>query len=307
MKNKIFNGLWFDHQAEDAAAFYTSIFPQSKVGDITRYGKEGFEIHGRPENSVMTVEFELSGQRFVGINGGPLFAFNPSISFFVVCETMEETDETWNRLVEGGTALMPLQQYDWSEKYGFLTDKFGLSWQIGLGKVSDVGQKITPSFLFVGEQFGRAEEAIHFYTSIFKHASVQGIMKQPAGGSEREGTVMHAQFELEGQQFMIMESGSKEHTFQFNEAISLCIGCETQEEIDHYHNALTDGGTELPCGWVKDKFGVAWQVQAIELDRMLKDKDKEKVARVTKAFLKMKKFDLNKLRDVFAGKVPSPS
>ena len=305
MKNKLIsNGLWFDSQAEEAARFYTSIFPQSKIGDILRYGKEGFEIHGRPENSVMVVEFELSGEKFVAINGGPLFTFNPSISYFVVCETMEETDRTWNKLLEGGSVLMPYQKYDWSEKYGWLTDRYGLSWQISYGKLSDVGQRITPSFMFVGEQCGRAQEAVEYYTSIFKNSSVQGIMRQPAGGPEPEGNIAHAQFSLEGQVFMIMESASKDHTFQFNEAISIIINCETQKEIDYYWEALTaDGGVESQCGWLKDKFGVSWQADSVELGRMLKDPDKEKVGRVTNAFLHMQKFDVAKLKEAFEGSV----
>lgn len=305
MKNKLIsNGLWFDSQAEEAARFYTSVFPQSEIGTILRYGTEGFEFHGRPAGSVMLVEFELSGEKFVAINGGPLFTFNPSISYFVVCETMEETDRIWNKLSDGGTVLMPYQKYDWSEKYGWVSDKYGLSWQISYGKISDVGQKITPSFLFVGEQAGRAQEAIDFYTSLFENSKVQGVAKQPAGGQEPEGNVAHAQFTLAGQTFMIMESALPEHKFQFNEAISIIINCETQKEIDYYWEALTaDGGVESNCGWVKDKFGVSWQVDSAELGRMLKDPDKEKVKRVTNAFLHMKKFDVAKLREAFEGAV----
>jgi predicted 3-demethylubiquinone-9 3-methyltransferase (glyoxalase superfamily) len=301
-KKLISNGLWFDSQAEEAAKFYTSVFADSKVGDIVKYGKEGFEIHGRPEGSVMSVEFELAGEKFVAINGGPLFTFNPSLSYFVVCETMEETDKTWNTLLNGGEVMVPYQKYDWSEKYGWLKDRYGLSWQISYGKISDVGQKIAPSFLFVKEQCGRAEEAIHFYTSIFKDSSVDGILKHPAGGTEPEGNVMHAQFTLAGQKFMIMDSSMKEHDFKFNEAISIIVNCETQKEIDYYWEKLTaDGGEEVACGWVKDKFGVSWQVDSAELTRMLKDDDKEKVGRVTQAFLQMKKFDVEKLREAFEG------
>ncbi len=301
-KKLISNGLWFDSQAEEAAKFYTSIFPESKIGDIVRYGKEGFEIHGRPEGSVMLVEFELSGQKFSAINGGPLFTFNPSISYFVVCESLEEADKTWNALLQNGKVMMPYQKYEWSDKYGWLSDKYGLSWQISYGRISDVGQKITPSFMFVGKQYGRAEEAIRFYTSVFKNSSVDGIMKHPAGGTEREGTVAHAQFTLAGQKFTIMESGMKEHTFSFNEAVSIIVNCETQKEIDYYWEKLTsDGGQEVQCGWVRDKFGVSWQVDSVELARMLKDRDKEKVARVTNAFLHMKKFDVAKLKEAFEG------
>jgi predicted 3-demethylubiquinone-9 3-methyltransferase (glyoxalase superfamily) len=304
-KKLISNGLWFDNQAEEAAKFYTSVFPNSKIGDIVRYGKEGFEVHRRPAGSVMAVDFELCGEKFVALNGGPLFNFNPSLSFSVVCETMEETDRTWNTLLKDGHVLMPLQKYDWSEKYGWLTDRYGLSWQISNGKISDVGQKITPSFMFVGEQHGRAEEAIKFYTSIFKDSAIEKILRHGAGAKpEHEGTIAHAQFELAGQKFMIMESAMKQHLFKFNEAVSIIVNCETQKDIDYYWEKLTaEGGEEVACGWLKDKFGVSWQIDSVELTRMLKDPDHEKVARVTNVFLRMKKFDVVKLKEAFRGTV----
>lgn len=301
IKQRITNCLWFDDHAEEAAKFYTSVFPNSKVGDITRYGKEGYEIHKRPEGSVMTVEFILNGMEFMGLNGGPIFKFNPSISFFVVCETVKETDEIWSKLSAGGFILMSLGKYDWSERYGWVQDRYGLSWQISLGKLQDVGQFITPSLLFANKQHGRAEEAINFYTSIFKNSGVTGILKYGKGENEPEGTVKHAQFTLEGQVFMIMDSALP-HQFQFNEAISLDVHCETQEEIDYYWNKLTEGGTEGPCGWLKDKFGVSWQVEPVQLAQMLKDADKTKTERVTKAFMKMKKFDIKELEKAFNGK-----
>ena len=157
---KIIPHLWFDDQAEEAASFYSSLFDDARVGATTRYGKAGFETHGRPEGSVMTVEFELAGCEFIALNGGPTFEFTPAISFFVSCETEAEVDALWGALSEDGAALMPLDRYDWSDKYGWVQDRYGLSWQVALGDPEDVGQKITPSLLYVGDQFGRAEEAV---------------------------------------------------------------------------------------------------------------------------------------------------
>jgi predicted 3-demethylubiquinone-9 3-methyltransferase (glyoxalase superfamily) len=295
--------LWFDDQAEEAATFYTSIFPDSSIGDITKYGAAGYETHKRPEGSVMTVEFKLSNLPFLGLNGGPLFKFHPSISYFVVCETDEETDSLWQKLSAGGMVMMALDKYDWSEKYGFLADKYGLCWQISKGKLSDTnGQKLTPSLLFVGDQAGRAEEALNLYTSIFDNSTIRGILKNGPGEQNPEGAVKHAQFNLAGQEFMIMESFADAHDFSFNEAISFTIPCQTQAEIDYYWNKLTEnGGEESMCGWLKDRFGVSWQVEPVQLGQMLKSKDKEKVARVTNAFLRMRKFDLKKLEAAFEG------
>lgn len=114
--------LWFDSNAEEAARFYTSIFKNSKIGKITRYGKEGFEIHGKSAGSVLTVEFEIDGQTFTALNGGPLFRFNEAISFVVSCETQEEVDGYWEKLSAGGDEK--------AQQCGWLKDKYGLSWQI---------------------------------------------------------------------------------------------------------------------------------------------------------------------------------
>jgi predicted 3-demethylubiquinone-9 3-methyltransferase (glyoxalase superfamily) len=114
--------LWFDNQAEEAAAFYTAIFRNSRIGRISRYGKEGFEIHGRPEGSVMTVEFELDGQAFTALNGGPVFRFNEAVSFQVICETQQEVDFYWDKLAAGGDEA--------AQQCGWLKDRFGLSWQV---------------------------------------------------------------------------------------------------------------------------------------------------------------------------------
>lgn len=119
---KITPCLWFDNQAEEAATFYTSIFKNSKIGRMTRYGKEGYEIHGRPEGTVMTVEFEIEGQAFIALNGGPIFKFNEAVSFQVLCKTQEEVDYYWEKLSEGGDPK--------AQQCGWLKDKYGVSWQI---------------------------------------------------------------------------------------------------------------------------------------------------------------------------------
>jgi predicted 3-demethylubiquinone-9 3-methyltransferase (glyoxalase superfamily) len=119
---KITPCLWFDDKAEEAVKFYTSIFKNSKVGDVTRYGKEGYEIHGREAGTVMTVEFEIEGHKFVALNGGPIFKFNEAISFQVHCETQKELDFYWEKLSQGGD--------EQAQVCGWLKDKYGVSWQI---------------------------------------------------------------------------------------------------------------------------------------------------------------------------------
>lgn len=294
----ISNGLWLDSNAEQAVTFYQSVFPDSKVNLVTYYGKAGQEMHRRPEGSVMAINFELCGQSFQAINGGPVFKINPAISYFIICETEEETNRLWDALMVNGKEMMPLDKYDWSPRYGWLEDQYGVSWQIYQGQPNDENQKICPSLLFVGEQHGRAEEAVHFYTSVFKNSEIQGILKYPAGGMDPEGTVMHSQFKLGNQVFMAMDSAA-DHQFQFNEAISLIVNCETQEEIDYYWDKLIDGGEPSECGWLKDQFGVSWQIVPSKLDKMIADQDKEKKERVLEAMFGMVKLDLAKLEEAY--------
>lgn len=127
---KITSNLWFDTQAEEAAKYYVSIFRNSGIGRISRFGKEGYEIHNMPEGTVMTVEFTIEGQKFVALNGGPIFKFNEAISFIVNCETQEEIDYYWKKLSEGGDKN--------AQQCGWLKDKYGLSWQIVPSIVDDM-------------------------------------------------------------------------------------------------------------------------------------------------------------------------
>lgn len=295
---KITPFLWFDDQAEEAITFYTSIFKNSKVGGFARYSEAGAAAAGKPAGSVMSGEFELEGQSFAALNGGPIFSFTPAISFMVSCESVEEIDRLWANLSDGGEVLMPLQQYPFSEKFGWTNDKYGVSWQLNLASTA---QKIRPALLFVGEQCGRAEEAMNYYTALFENSGIPHLYRYGPGGVDREGTVMHAVFSLGEQEFVAMDSGH-EHAFSFNEAISFVINCETQAEVDHFWDKLTDGGDveAQQCGWLKDKFGVSWQIVPSIIPQLMSDPDPEKSQRVMQAILQMKKIDIGTLQQVYA-------
>jgi predicted 3-demethylubiquinone-9 3-methyltransferase (glyoxalase superfamily) len=299
-RQRIIPDLWFDRQAEEAANFYAAAFKDSAVGNITRASQAGFEIHGLPEGTVMTIEFQIEGQKFMALNGGPLFKFNPSTSFLAACNTRDEVDALWRKLSAGGSALMELGAYPFSERYGWTQDRYGLSWQVMFMGDREIKQKITPTLMFVGEQSGKAEAAVSLYTTVFHNSAIDHIMRYAKGEEpDKEGTIRHAGFTLEGQEFAAMDS-AREHGFTFNEAISLMVECETQEQIDYYWEKLTrDGGQEGVCGWLKDKFGVSWQVAPAVLGEMLRDGDKRRVERVTDAFLKMKKFDIGELKKAY--------
>ena len=289
---KITPFLWFDNQTEEAVNFYVSIFKNSKIKTASRYGEEGAKASGMPENSVMTMAFQIEGQDFVAINGGPIFQITPTISFFVNCETIQEIDRLWGKLSQNGTVMMELGNYPFAEKYGWIQDKFGVSWQLILPGRE---QKITPCFMFTGDQHKRAEEAINFYTSIFKDS---GIIQLERYGKEvgPEGAVVHCKFTLNGQEFIAMDS-HENMSMNFNSAISMVVNCETQEEIDFYWDQLTEGGFEgaQQCGWLQDKFGVSWQIVPNVLGELLSHPSKG--GNVMQAMLQMKKLDIKTLQD----------
>ena len=291
---KITTHLWFDKEAKEAAEFYTFVFENSKIKDTTT-------LDNTPSGSVDIVTIELSGQEFTLLSAGPLFKFNPSVSFLVACQTKDEVDALWEKLSEGGGALMELGEYPFSEKYGWTQDKYGLSWQVMFMGERKIKQKITPTLMFVREVCGKAEEAINFYASIFNNAKVGDILRYGRGEEpDKEGTVKHAAFMLLGQEFAAMDS-ARSHNFTFNEAISLMVHCDTQEEIDYYWEKLTADPKAEQCGWLKDKYGLSWQIVPRVMDEMFKEKDEKKIARVAEAFLKMKKFDIDALKWAYEG------
>jgi predicted 3-demethylubiquinone-9 3-methyltransferase (glyoxalase superfamily) len=301
---RIVPNLWFDDQAGEAAAFYTALFPNSRIGRTTRYGKAGFEFHGQPEGKVMTVEFELEGLKFIGLNGGPIFKFTPAISFLAACRTEAEVDALWGPLSAGGTALMELGAYPFSGRYGWTQDRYGLSWQVMLMDGREIPRAITPTLMFVGDVAGRAEEAVRKYAALFPHGRIGEIDRYREGEEpDRAGTVRHAGFSLDGQEFAAMDS-ARVHGYSFTEAVSLMVVCGTQAEIDHFWDGLSQGGDPAAqrCGWLKDRYGVSWQVVPAVLDGMLRDPDPAKVERVVNAFFQMSKFDIAELQRAFEGR-----
>jgi predicted 3-demethylubiquinone-9 3-methyltransferase (glyoxalase superfamily) len=277
MTNQIYPCLWFDGKAKEAASFYCSVFKNAKI----------------TEENPMVVKFELDGLPVIGLNGGPAFKINPSISFFVTCISLEEIESTWARLLEGGHAMMPLDKYPWSEKYGWVVDKYGMTWQLMLGVLPESGKKIIPSFLFVGSQYGNALQAIKKYTSVFNNSQIFEAQLYEAGENQAEGKLKFGHFSLNGNIFAAMD-GFGNHEFAFNEAVSLVVECENQEEIDFYWNTLTEGGIESMCGWVKDEFGVSWQIVPKNLGKLLSHP--EKGPKAMQALMKMKKLDIDKLQ-----------
>jgi predicted 3-demethylubiquinone-9 3-methyltransferase (glyoxalase superfamily) len=195
---------------------------------------------------------------------------------------------------------MPLDKYPFSERYGWVQDKYGLSWQLILSNPEGEERPfIVPSLMFVGDVAGKAEEAINFYLSVFKDSKMGALIRYGAGQEpDKEGTVMFADFMLEGQWFAATDS-AREHNFAFNEAISFLVNCNTQEEIDYYWSKLSAVPESEQCGWLKDRYGLSWQISSAAMQEMLTKGTREQVNRVTHAFLPMKKLDIKKLEEAF--------
>jgi predicted 3-demethylubiquinone-9 3-methyltransferase (glyoxalase superfamily) len=268
--------LWFDGQAKAAAEVYCSLFNNSSI----------------TIDSPMVVNFELGGKKFMGLNGGPMFKINPSISIFVLCESINKTNEVWEKLVDGGKVLMPINKYDWSARYGWLQDKFGLTWQISVVNNAGDEQQIIPSMLFTNNNFGNAEAALKFYTSIFDNSAIDMLLHYPKAENEAS-KVLYSEFNLNSYKICAMD-GPGNHDYTFNEGVSFVVDCDTQQEIDYYWKKLiADGGAESRCGWLKDKFGVSWQIIPRIISKLMSDP--EKGQRVMQQILKMNKLDIEKL------------
>jgi predicted 3-demethylubiquinone-9 3-methyltransferase (glyoxalase superfamily) len=299
---KIIPHLWFDKEAVQAAEFYTSIFPNSKITNQS-------VIKDTPSGDSEIVGFDLNGYSFMAISAGPYFKINPSISFFVNFDPAQDKDAEknidiiWNKLVDGGTVLMELKEYPFSKRYGWVQDKFGVSWQLILSDPNgELRPYIMPSLLFVNKVVGKAEEAVQFYLSVFKNSHMGMIAKYAAEQKPNlETDVMFSDFQLEGQWFSAMDS-RLEHGFEFNEAVSLLVSCKDQAEIDYYWEKLSAVPEAEQCGWLRDKYGVSWQIHPQIMNKMMSEGTPEQIGRVTQAFLKMKKFDIAELEKAYQGK-----
>lgn len=290
---KISYCLWFNQEAEEAANFYAGVFKNVKISNIAR---SPADTPSGKAGTVLTVSFNIEGQQFMGLNGGPQFKPNPSISFFVHCKTASEVTRLWKKLSDGGIIRMPLDKYFFSKKYGWIEDKFGISWQLILAE-DEIKQIIVPCLIFVKNVYGKASEALHFYTSVFKNSKIGNISPYGKGMEpEKENSIAYSEFQLEHQWFSLMES-AREHTFQFNEGISFVVNCDTQKEIDSYWKKLSAVPQAEMCGWLKDKYGVSWQIVPSALPKLIMNKDPKKSKRVMEALMKMKKLDIAELEN----------
>ncbi|KQK25417.1 3-demethylubiquinone-9 3-methyltransferase [Chryseobacterium aquaticum] len=285
MNNNIFPCLWYDGDAKESADFYCQVFG----GTITT-------------DTLVVLNIELFGQKLMLLNGGPQFKKNASVSFMVLCETEEEVEKYWSPLSENGLVLMELGEYPWSKKYGWVRDRFGVTWQVYLGEKQGE-QKIIPTLMFIHKNNGKAMEAMELYTEVFPNSKIGDVLKYGDGvGNESHEipeNVQHAHFEIDDYSFFCMDN-SYDHEFDFNEGISIVVMTDNQEQTDHLWNSLTkDGGRESMCGWLKDKFGMSWQIVPKKLIQLMNDPHQEKAQKVVQAMMKMQKIVISDLEEAY--------
>ncbi|WP_337085389.1 VOC family protein [Elizabethkingia anophelis] len=282
MNNDIFPCLWCNGDAKESAEFYCQVFG----GKIT-------------VDTPVVINIELFGQKLMLLNAGPQFEKNPSISFLINCASEEDVQHYWDQLSEGGMVLMELDSYPWSKKYGWIKDKYGTTWQLYFGEMQE--QRLVPTLMFMHRNNGKAMEAMELYTSTFPESKIEGVLKYKDGGENGEDpeNVQHAQFVINNYMLSCMDS-SLDHKFDFNEGISLVIMTNDQKETDHLWNTLiSGGGRESMCGWLKDQYGVSWQIVPKKLIELMNDTDPAKSQKVVQAMLKMQKIIIAHLEEAY--------
>lgn len=284
---KLIPFLWFDKEARQAAEFYQNCFGDV---DIT----SSYTISDTPSGEVEVISLKIFDFEFQFMSAGPEFKLNPSVSYHIACTSPEEVDTIWDKLSVGGKVLMELGSYPFSPRYGWVEDKFGVSWQIICVTDKKGKQRVTPVLMFVGENCGKAEEAVNFYSSIFKNSSVEPFYRYTDNQApDKAGSVKYVSFVLENITFGAMDS-ALDHKFAFNEATSFLINCQDQKELDYYWYALSADITAEQCGWLKDKYGLSWQVAPYDIEKYMNG-SKEQLAKLYKVLFEMKKLDIAEL------------
>jgi predicted 3-demethylubiquinone-9 3-methyltransferase (glyoxalase superfamily) len=290
--------LWFDDEAEAAASRYADAFPNARVDAVAHFPRSGPNPANMPPGSVLTVDVTLAGFRVTLVNGGPIFRPNPSLSFHVRLPDAAAVDALYAVLADGGMDLMPLGEYPWSPRYAWLQDRYGVSWQV-MARPDVATPSIVPALMFAGPHHGRAREAMAAYSTVFPGSSVRHVEDFVEGEGGEVGTVKHAELELLGEPIVVLDGGAF-HAFGFDEGASLQVLCADQAEVDRMATALAaDGGEEGPCGWVRDRFGLWWQVVPEAVTGWLTSGDEAGRDRVFQALMPMKRIDVATLERAY--------
>ena len=267
---EIYPCIWFNQNGREAAEFYCSVFP-------------GGELR---EDNGMVQRFRIMDTPFMLLNGGPKFRPNGAISYFVYTGDRATTERIFAALAEGGIVAMPLGKYPWADHYAWVEDRFGVNWQLDSDPIRS-SQKILPTLLFTPPDDARVREARDHYASIFSDHHL--LMEMPSASHE---PLLFCQFRIGSMLFNAMRS-MEAMDFQFRPGNSFVINCPDQATIDHYWNSLGAGGAFERCGWLRDRFGVSWQVVPEILPRLMQDP--ERGGRVMEVLLGMDRIEIESL------------
>lgn len=292
MANFVAN-LWYDKEADEAVELYTSVFKNSEILHRHNLGETP-----SGEETIM-YDFRLENVWFTAINGGPQFKLNPSISIMYLCESRELLEQIYRELSVDGEDLMPLDTYDFSEYYVWFQDKYGLNWQLMLMEEFDGDGRMSINLLFADELCGLSEDALHFYNEVFEESEIGLLSRYPEGmeGIDPRAKLNYSELILDDIMLVLSDHGVG-GDFKFNEAFSLGLLCGTQEEIDYYWNALSNVPEAEECGWLKDKFGVSWQIAPCDLNTWLTTGSEASKERVKEVMLNAKKFVIEDFEEV---------
>ncbi|MGP1274480.1 MAG: VOC family protein [Caulobacterales bacterium] len=292
--------IWSDGWAEEAAHFYAGLFPDAAITRTARFSPEGVEHHGQADGSVMSIELTLGGQDIMLLNGGPHFTPNPSMSFFVFINDRGAIDRLWSALMEGGKAMMELGSYPWCEHYGWVQDRFGVSWQLMTADPGKLNQTIVPALMFTQGAAGKAEEAMARYGEILGGFEPVEVSHYPQGTGANEGLLMHGQYRIAGKPFIAFDS-PMDHGFGFTPGQSIQVFTSGQAETDRIWNALTTVPEAEQCGWLVDRYGLSWQIIPKDLPHYINGPDPDGRSRARTAMFQMKKLDIAALKAAYEG------
>lgn len=280
MTQKIVPNIWFAGNAGEAGEFYTTALPQASAHVAMHYPDELPDFQKGLEGEPVVVDLDVAGFRITMINSDDTARPTPSISFMLNFDPLlfdddadaarTALDETWAALSDGGQALMPLGEYPFSPHYGWVQDRFGVSWQLMLtDPTGDPRPFVITQIMFSGDVQDRAREAVDLYLSLFDDTAYGTVVAyEQASGTAAAGSIMFGEFRIGEQWFSFMDSNVR-HDFGFTPGVSLEIRCADQAEIDHFWNALSAVPDAEQCGWLVDRYGVSWQVVPQNMDELL--------------------------------------
>ncbi|AZA14540.1 VOC family protein [Corynebacterium choanae] len=265
--------IWCNGNADEVAAQYRDVFGDVEIIDHQRYPEEGLLDFQQPfAGKTLTIELAIRGFRLLLINADDTFTPNPTISLMVSNPDRAATQQLYAGLAADGFVMMPLQEYDFNPYYCWVEDKFGVSWQLFTHEEPVDLPAIYPSIMFCGAAQNRAAEALTHYTEVFSGEILNKVTYQDMGQGDNGvitgDSVVFATFTLEGQLFGAMDS-AVEQPFHFGGGVALMVNADDQTAINHYFHALSADPAAERCGWLRDKFGLAWQVVPSNLSEFM--------------------------------------